>query len=404
MRAWHSLTFAIFILGFHFATPSIFNASKPLHRLQAGQREAAISETVNLHEQWGPFAKRPLVTSLVRSIEARLSVEVTTAFILAVFFQLLIVAWALTYATKKITSDPLPVLSLLPFAASFTILFAFFAPIYSYDELIQYTFIFLALACLKEQPRAAALLLCLAGIARETTLLTLPGFSLLALGRWTNVSRRDAIKAAMVFLFPAIFMYAYNRFFPFPDMSTRFDHWKFNFQDTRHTVETFISFFLAIVPVFFLAFLSNWKKTSISNSYISAFWLTLLINTPIVLVASLARESRLFALPLVFLWPMAGRWLFEALVRTRVFIYREPLRATLVAVISLSVGKIVHLLAKRFYIATLNGYYDGYRVYLAIFCAIACAWILATFQQRTCRADVSPGSLLGVAGERRQRG
>ncbi|MGS0524018.1 hypothetical protein ACU8V7_01325 [Zobellia nedashkovskayae] len=40
------------------------------------------------------------------------------------------------------------------------------------------------------------------------------------------------------------------------------------------------------------------------NSFVYAFLLTLIINTPLVFMTAFARESRLFALPLLFIWPM----------------------------------------------------------------------------------------------------
>jgi uncharacterized membrane protein len=52
-------------------------------------------------------------------------------------------------------------------------------------------------------------------------------------------------------------------------------------------------------------------------SWIRAFFWSTALNSPVIFLAAYARESRLFALPLVFLWPLCGAWIGRILSARR---------------------------------------------------------------------------------------
>ena len=92
------------------------------------------------------------------------------------------------------------------------------------------------------------------------------------------------------------------------EMISRYSCFLENFESTKNTVESLVSFFVSLgVPLYF-AFLFVKKKleNGFQRQFVYAFLLTAVINTPIVFVSSFARESRLFALPLFFIWPLAA--------------------------------------------------------------------------------------------------
>jgi hypothetical protein len=279
------------------------------------------------------------------------------------------------------------------FAASFSIAFAYFAPVYSYDDLLQYAFIFMALAAAFEQYwLRAALWLCVAVIARETTLLLLPGMAILALhsGRHPapGVDPSHGLRRALVVVVvPALFWVAMSLALPFPDMPVRLRHWVFNFADARTGTESVLSAVEALGLLALLEWHNHRRQPSAADgrlprrqspearqALLAACLVTLIINTPIVWVAGMAREARLFALPLVFLWPMAGPWLADAAqdVRETWRTSAHPLR-TLVAA-PLSAAAVVGILTAVFYKQTIgHSFYDGYRVYLALLAGAAMA-------------------------------
>jgi hypothetical protein len=92
--------------------------------------------------------------------------------------------------------------------------------------------------------------------------------------------------------------------------STNFLH--LNFGTRRAAVETTFNLFISLgIPG--LVALLYWRRrprpTGVDRAFLAAFAVALLVNHPVVCFAAVAAEMRLLALPLVFVWPLAGRWL-----------------------------------------------------------------------------------------------
>lgn len=216
------------------------------------------------------------------------------------------------------------------FHLSPTVLCAWFDPLYTYDEPIQYAAALGALLALLHQRwviYVPALLLAL--MARETSLLLLPAFFLVA------PRRRPALVATLVSasLFAAWIMMAPHGASVSDiaaDLSRRSGYFALNFSSVRIGESVGFMLLVLALPIFLLLR----HRALISPGLSRAFVIVLVLNTPLVLVGAYAREARLFALPLLIAWP----WLGTALIaeidrhggwRGLLRAFRSPLNALL---------------------------------------------------------------------------
>jgi cytochrome bd-type quinol oxidase subunit 2 len=88
---------------------------------------------------------------------------------------------------------------------------------------------------------------------------------------------------------------------------------------------------------------------------IFTFYLTVIVNTLIVLFFAKARETRLFALPLILLWPMLGKY---AIAFFRILDWRKALKALLKKEYSLQNQIAVAFLVLLIFISYLIAYYS----------------------------------------------
>ena len=105
--------------------------------------------------------------------------------------------------------------------------------------------------------------------------------------------------------------------------------------------------------------------------FAQAALLTAAINTPIVFVSASAREARLFALPLVFLWPFLGAYALHAWQSARThcrhLFHRMGAAKRIIYLFSIAMAFFAVVKAVNAYTPTASGYFDiGYRVYLAL--------------------------------------
>ena len=96
------------------------------------------------------------------------------------------------------------------------------------------------------------------------------------------------------------------------DIRNRLLHFKLNVGENIAATETIFSFFLILgLPIYFLV-ISIIKKSYSSlleKKLFKSFLITVIINSVIVILTTKARESRLFVIPLFFLWPIFFNYL-----------------------------------------------------------------------------------------------
>ncbi|WP_116541678.1 hypothetical protein [Pontibacter virosus] len=277
-----------------------------------------LTRVITYHKEHPAFAKRPLTTYLTEQLSHNTTLSIGESFTLINFFLLFLCGLAIYYCAILIgscTSEAL--LSVALYYLSFSTLFAFFPPIYSYDEPLQYLLIYLGLmAALRNKWTLYILMFSLAIIARESTLILLPGLALLTVH--TPALSVAFFKKVAILLIPAVVYVIYLYFFitlneigaaSKQDFQERLKHFYGNFRDLKFAIESVASFFLAsgLQTYLLYSYASRKSLSPIEKKYVKAFVFTLLINTVIVILTTYVRETRLFALPLIFLFPLMGR-------------------------------------------------------------------------------------------------
>lgn len=337
------------MLALNFAVPSLLNfywrSPEPIHW------ERFLRYIIRLHgEMVGPFTKRPVTTALLHQANL-LFHDAWISFLLVQGSLLGAGAMVLGILNEEGRGDRAAPLAQAIYFLSFTVLFSFVTPNDAFDEPAQYLFLFLSLYFLRRgQAIGFGCAFLLACLSRETSLLLLPGLWLL-----DPSPARPARKIAK-YLAP---LGAWAAFYFWKEAAgdpRRYLYWQKNFDGLKTSYETLISFALALglpAAIFFAA-----KPDPNDRPWARAFFLTLFINTPIVLFAAYARESRLFALPLVFLWPRVGRAAASALRD-----WRPPSLAKASAVLAL--GILVWATYQPVYRHVL-----GYRIYASLLPAL----------------------------------
>lgn len=248
------------------------------------------------------FARRPLTTWGIRALRAA-GLAPKQAFILIGALGFLLAGLLVFRIARQVgATEGGALLSQALFHGSPTVLMAWFDPLYTYDEPLQYAALLLALLLLLRARWAPFALACaLALLARETSLLLLPAFVLLA------PRRRAALVAALIAV--AAFL-TWLALAPLgasaseltADLARRSGYAALNLSTAR-LGET-IGFLLLVLAL--PVFLATRRSTPVPAAWRRAFLLVLLLNTVLVLVGAYAREARLFALPLILLWPWLG--------------------------------------------------------------------------------------------------
>ncbi|MBU3027092.1 hypothetical protein [Zobellia galactanivorans] len=275
---------------------------------------------INYHKEIAPFARRPLTTLLIETAQSVFKFKAGHAFIL-VNFLLLGLSGALTYRLSLIlkATKKQGIINMLVFFASFSVLFAFFPPVFTYDEPLQYCFLLTAImAFVGRRWFAFVSLFTLALVARETSILLWPALVLFFPGTENNPPQTliERFKKKGLYLLLPVFLYGcYIVIFIHQqsllhathiEMASRYSCFLENIESVQNSVESVVSILITLGPFLYFTYfyLHRQDRLHWENKFVSAFLLTLAFNTPIVFLTAFARESRLFALPLLFIWPM----------------------------------------------------------------------------------------------------
>ena len=289
------------VLALNLYVPSLLNFYWWSDRFPRWQ--AYMDYIFGLHRHTvGPFTRRPIVTTLMEWSSQGLSINLWWSFLLVQGILLTAAGYALGRLAEKLHGPRTALLSVAVFFLSFTLLFSFITPNDSFDESAQYLFLFLTLWGIYERKSwACAPAFFFALLARESSLLLLPGLWLLDRGQW-----REKIGH---YLWPlgAYALYFFTR--EAEGDPNRFFYWQKNFASPLLAFETFVSLGLALALPLLLLTWPGVRPEASTRAWRRAFSLTLALNTPVVFVAAYARETRLLALPLIFLWPLTGPWL-----------------------------------------------------------------------------------------------
>ncbi|SHI94694.1 hypothetical protein [Pseudozobellia thermophila] len=279
-----------------------------------------LQSQIDYHKELPPFARRPFTTLLIDGATKNLGIRAGHSFIL-INFLLMFASGILLYllSIQLKASRKTALANMLLYFSSFSILFAFFPPVFSYDEPLQYCLIFASLTLFfKQRWKWFAILFTLSAITRETSLILLPALAYLAFNDQVfnngEPGRKKAKKLAYL-LVPVLAYLVYLGIFLWTnklvghaqnEMASRYSCFLENFENRKNTIESITSLYAVLaLPVYLTLF--HYKEKGAKKrdkDFIKAFWITAMINTPIVILTAFARESRLFALPLLLLWPV----------------------------------------------------------------------------------------------------
>ncbi|WP_446050641.1 hypothetical protein [Zobellia laminariae] len=311
-----ALICTLFILGIHMLP----NMDSMLNENNTRISHVFLQSQIDYHKEIAPFARRPLTTLLIETTQSILKVKAGYAFIF-VNFLLFGLSGVLIYRLSLIlkATKKKGLINMMVFFTSFSILFAFFPPVFTYDEPLQYCFLLTAfMAFVRRKWFWYVIVFSLSLVARETSILLLPAFILLLPGTQNHPRKKlwpNLKKNSLIILSPIFFYGCYIVFFIYhqrllhathTEIASRYSCFLENIESLQNIVESVVSIFITVGPFLYFTYFYLKRKNNDAwqNSFVYAFLLTLIINTPLVFMTAFARESRLFALPLLFIWPM----------------------------------------------------------------------------------------------------
>lgn len=281
-----------------------------------------LTSIIDYHKTNVVFAKRPATTFIIETLSNICSISKGLSFVLVNFFLFFLCGLLLYYLTQLVVKEKMYSYTTVGlFYLSFSVFFAFFDSIHTYDEPLQYFLILCSLiAIIKQKWIFFITTFTLSLIARESGLLLIPAlFILINKNDTTYLSKQN--KKSSIYLFIPVLIYIcfiafYTNKYQLSETSqsdflNRLDHFNYNFQNLNFALETFTSLFVAIglqTYILIIYFIKN-KADKLETKIIKAYLITLFLNTLVVLVATKARETRLFTLPLFLMWPILGKFL-----------------------------------------------------------------------------------------------
>ncbi|PIR76400.1 MAG: hypothetical protein COU32_02320 [Candidatus Magasanikbacteria bacterium CG10_big_fil_rev_8_21_14_0_10_42_10] len=329
-----SIVGALFIMTCNLIFPSMLNNGVPFYA-EPGRGiidGALIRDIVSYHQEQPVFALRifttlPVVllanTGLVSSGGAFILVQV---LFIALSIYMLLSIGAYLYPSKT----KYQIASVVFFILSFTILFAFCTPIYTYDDFIQYVFLWEALLFgLQKKYMWTTLFLSISLFVRESSLLLFPSFAILFFSdivvhpKKFFYNKTNVFRCIALFSFPLLVYYIYLAILHgwYSDAITeniqylytqRFSHFSYNVQNTAFAAATLFGIIhVFLLPMYILTRSKFRRDMSQARVVYTAFILAVAVNTPITLFATRAQEARIFALPLIVLWPYIGFYAYQ---------------------------------------------------------------------------------------------
>ncbi|HEA21831.1 MAG TPA: hypothetical protein ENH87_13065 [Pricia antarctica] len=357
-----ALLFTIFILTLHMLP----NMDSMLNENNTRISHGFLKSQIDYHQEIAPFARRPMTSYLIERSMDLFGFRPGHGFIL-INFTLLFLSGCLLFRLSKIlkSTNRQAIANQCVYYASFSVLFAFFPPVFSYDEPLQYCFLLLAFSAFMQRRWVWYVpFFTLALVSRETSLLLIPGLLLhatLSNGNLSTVFSKQNWKTWLFIVLPIAFygLYLFAFIYVFDqleatrtEMASRYSCFIENFENLTNTVESWTSLYLALAPYLYLSimYLKNYDSRLPQNKWVYSFLLTVAINSPIVIFTAFARETRLFALPLLFIWPIFAQVFWrEVKLLTHVNLYQGILAKWILLLPFIGVNLINYWFCFHFY-------------------------------------------------------
>jgi hypothetical protein len=272
--------------------------------------------------KFGEFARRPITTWLIQSLEA-IGLPLEYAFIAVLYTGLFLALVALFKLSTEITkNNDSAYLSVLIFTSSFWVLNGFFTEIYSYDEPIQYALVFVALIyAYRNEWFKFSIPFFLALTVRESTVLLLPGLFFFFMIKQPLFSKKNILNTLKVaWTVPAygffLWLVIWGKNLEEKSSSymedVRFKHLFYSFETLDQGIVTLTSFMMAfLVPVAIIFIYRSKFGFGDSKKWIWATIINVSLNSVITFTLTMGRETRIFAQPVLMLSPFLGYFLIR---------------------------------------------------------------------------------------------
>lgn len=269
-----------------------------------------LKEVVDYHKTQADFAKRKVTTFLIENTSNAFNISIADAFALVNFVLLCLCGIVIYFLSlKKWSSYSKALFNCFFFYSSFSVLFAFFPPVYTYDEPAQYLFIFLGLYCYL-YPQFLLLMICMfmSIMVRETSILL--WFVLFVYHiRIHGFRYLQVLYFAVPVVVYTIYLWYFYSHIGFDGLinatKDRGHAFVENFGNTLSAVESVFAFvntcIFSIVFILILFYKNSVEK--VNRLWLESFFLVLILNTFVTVYFTLACESRLFFLPIIFFVP-----------------------------------------------------------------------------------------------------
>lgn len=279
-------------------------------------------EVVFIHKDVSVFAGRVFTTKLLDLAYIILNIERLVSYIILSTLAYFISGIFLIKSSRKFTDDNLSIsITVFIFFASFTNLFYQLNPLYTYDDPFQLMFIILGTYYLLNNNLVLLFIFgFLASYVRETTVFVFTGWIILS---WfKHKSFKSSLFVTIALFISGVTYLIANHYTQiaigvldankeYMTSSRNLHFLKGNFRSIvaiGSTLASFLNVFMFPIGILII----NRKRVSKSvKQFIVAFIIVFSLNTPTVFLLAKARESRLFTLPMVFIWPVYGEILIS---------------------------------------------------------------------------------------------
>ncbi len=344
-----------------------------------------LTSQITYHKELAPFARRPLTTMLIETTSGWLGLSMGKSFIWVNFSLLFLSGLLLFRLSMTLRLGNLKsLINLILYFLSFSIVFVFFPPVFSYDEPLQYCFLFAGItSMLNRRWMGYMIWFTAAMIARENTAFVILGLLFLipdAEGTRGHLLDKRHLKFYFLTGLPIVIYMIFILFFlesnglwggTQDEFQSRFSCFTENFKDLPSSIESITSVILALGTFiyFLLTYMKHHSPSRIEKKFIKGFFLCCVVNTPVVLVAAFSRETRLFALPLVFLWPLMAHFCYQEIRLLLSFdLYKQCFRHWRYGVGFVLLTVLNYLLSFRVYVPSFpstDNYFNEY-LFLAL--------------------------------------
>ncbi len=310
-----SLLLSAFVYVLHFTGErnSMFNTSPFAYNTASRSWENAELETdIQYRDSLLAFSKRKMNTEVLTLVKKTTGISKSLTFVVLNFIYLVLSGVVIARICRKLFPNPnIAYFAIGAFYLNFTILYGFFAPLYSFDDWLQYLALLIAfLALLHEKVLLFFLFYTISILTRESSVFVAPLLIYYLYER--EIAKKWPYFLAIAVAFLAFFLYlelVTNVGGQVEDVSSRMNLLYRNFSDLHKTIESLYSWIMIFGVPLVLSFNYYRELNRRERIFLLLFWAIVAGNTALVYLAGGGRESRLMNIPVILFLPFLGKWL-----------------------------------------------------------------------------------------------